>query len=128
MIYTGYFAQVTKYKGKLISIAGRTPDWFNGDKLICFMPKYWFFNQWKKGIIDNDVYTSLFKSEVLDKIQDKDQILQFLSQYKYKDKDVFLLCYEKPVKFCHRHIVGKWISEQLNTLVQEWGYDEYKKL
>ena len=29
-------------------------------------------------------------------------------------KDIILLCYETPEKFCHRHSVAKWLNEKLN--------------
>ena len=37
-------------------------------------------------------------------------------------KDVVMLCYEPAGAFCHRHLAGKWLSEQLGTAVEEWDY------
>ena len=39
----------------------------------------------------------------------------------YKDlgKDAVILCYETSDKFCHRHIVAKWLSESLGINIQE---------
>lgn len=28
-----------------------------------------------------------------------------------KGKDVALVCYETPQKFCHRHLVAKWLED-----------------
>ena len=115
MIYTGYFAQAKKYKGILMSVAGKTPKSFNGIKLRCFMPKFWFFQKWKNGEISNDEYVEIFKKEVLDHIN-KESIKNFLSS----DKDLFLLCYEKSDDFCHRHIVADWIRNELGLDVREY--------
>ena len=27
------------------------------------------------------------------------------------DRDIYLLCYEKPSDFCHRHIVAEWLKQ-----------------
>lgn len=34
--------------------------------------------------------------------------------------DVFLLCYEKPKEFCHRHILAKFLNENFDLDIQEY--------
>lgn len=36
-----------------------------------------------------------------------------------KNKDIALVCYEKPSDFCHRHLVAKWLKENEYN-VEEW--------
>lgn len=118
MIYTGYFAQVNKYDGILASIAIKTPKGFKGVKLRCFMPKFWLLDKFKKGEIDSKEYSRLFELEILAHLEKQNvkNLLKSLS----KNKDLFLLCYEKPENFCHRHIVANWIRNELGLEVKEY--------
>jgi len=34
--------------------------------------------------------------------------------------DVALCCYEKPMDFCHRHILAKWLTKQTGIEVKEF--------
>ena len=35
------------------------------------------------------------------------------------DKDIALVCYEKPGDFCHRHLVAQWLRDA-GYSVEEW--------
>ena len=35
-------------------------------------------------------------------------------------QDIVLLCYEKPGRFCHRHILAEWIKEKTGEEVEEY--------
>lgn len=41
--------------------------------------------------------------------------------YEELGHDAVLLCWEKPGEFCHRHIVSKWLSDNLNITIAELG-------
>lgn len=58
-------------------------------------------------------YTKEYTERVLNKLDPKQVIsdLLFISN----DKPVILMCYESPDKFCHRHIVAKWLSSHIPT-------------
>ena len=38
------------------------------------------------------------------------------------EKDVALLCYEKPNDFCHRHLVAEWLKKEAGFEVKEFGW------
>lgn len=117
MIYTGYFAKAKMYEAEglqPISIAGKA-DFFKGPKFPSFAPRYEVFRDWKKGIISDMEYTSKFRRH-LDSL-DKEAVKRFLTSF---DKDIVLLCFEKPGDFCHRHIVADWIEENLGLCVEEY--------
>lgn len=119
MIYTGYYAKLKKYeeKGLLpISIAGKAPQFYTGVQYKKFAPSWDIFSKWKSGEISNGQYTERFKKEVLGKL-DKAQIKSYLNSF---ENDIILLCYEKSGDFCHRHIVAKWIEDELGLKVQEY--------
>ena len=36
------------------------------------------------------------------------------------DSNVYLLCYETPEKFCHRHMLAAWLNFSINADIKEW--------
>lgn len=115
-IFTGYFAKYKKYVelGLFpISISGKCPDWYDGQQYKKLAPKYWFFKEYKDGKIDEKGYTEHFKKEVLEPLNPLDvyrDFKEFIEKYDNLFKNVILLCYEKPEKFCHRHLVANWFN------------------
>ena len=109
MIYTGYFAKLKSLPEDVvpISICGKAPDWYEGLQYKKLAPKYDFFMKWKETG-DNDYYIKCFNEQVLNKL-DVDTVLSELVKLS-NGKDVVLLCYETPDKFCHRHLVTKWLN------------------
>lgn len=122
-IATGYFAKAKQYAEKgyaLVSIAKVAP-WFlpKGLKVYsfdCIAPT--------KGILAlkdaPDKYTLLYKQEILSKLSPVQTFrsLNLIAQREKTDK-VILLCYESPEKFCHRHLVADWLTDNLGIKVEE---------
>lgn len=110
MIYTSYFAKLRNISPAIvpISICGKPPAAYHGKQLKMLAPKWSFFKIWKETH-DNDFYIRHYHEEVLNKLDAKKMaaMLRSISN----DKDVVLLCYEKPGDFCHRHLVAKWFRE-----------------
>ena len=109
MIYTSYFAQLKNIPDNIVPITncGKAPDWYTGIQYKKLAPKYDFFVKWKQNN-DNNYYIKCFIEQVLSKLNAKD-----VEQELYKlsnNKDVVLICYEKPENFCHRHIVSAWLN------------------
>ena len=118
-IYTSYYANLRNLAMDIIpiSIAGRAPDWYYGLEYKKLAPKRYFFNIWKENG-DNDYYIRHFKKEVLD-LLDARQVVSDLIKLS-GGKDIALLCYETPDKFCHRHLVADWLTEN------DYYVDEFK--
>lgn len=110
MIYTSYFAKVSKLPANIcaISIAGNPPKGWGGAQYKVLAPKYEFFIKWKENH-DNDYYIEHFNEEVL-KPLNAEKVVKILKQIA-GSKDICLCCYEKPEDFCHRHLVAKWLNE-----------------
>lgn len=124
MIWTSYFGNVknlvTRYPDiVLISISGKTPEWFIGQKnciqLKKLAPKYSWWKEW------HDTFESNLESEDSKMWYEKKYVDTVLSSVDAKEveaemmnasngKDVCLLCYETPEKFCHRHLVSAWLN------------------
>lgn len=122
MIYTSYFAKLSKLPANItpIAICGKLPEWYKGIQYKKLAPKWSFFSVWKETH-DNDYYVEHFCKEVLYPLNADDVIkdLYELAE-KSQDEDIVLICYERPGDFCHRHLVANWLRNQ--------GYpvEEYK--
>ena len=123
MIYTTYFGKCAALKkirpnAALVSIAGWTPDWFTksgGLQYKKLAPKYTWWKEWH-DTFEHDLeseesktwYTEKYNSTVLSAL---DPHLVKCDLYNLANKrDVFILCYETPEKFCHRHLVADWLK------------------
>ena len=116
MIYTSYFAKLKALPDNVIpvSICGKAPEWYKGLQYKKVAPKYGFFMEWKQNH-DNDYYIKCFKEQVLDTL-DVSTVVADLKRIvgtveNGEDKDIALICYEKPSDFCHRHLVAEWLKQ-----------------
>lgn len=107
---TSYFAKASEYP-TAISIAGRAPEGFRGRQYKKLAPKVWFFKKYKEDG-DEACYTEHYYAEVLNKF-DAREIFEELGE------DAILLCWEAPGKFCHRHLIAKWLMEELGVEIRE---------
>ena len=122
MIYTSYFAKLSKLPANItpIAICGKSPEWYKGIQYKKLAPKWSFFSIWKETH-DNEYYIKHFNEEVLNPLNANDVINELYSLAgKNQDADIVLICYEKPGDFCHRHLVADWLTSN--------GYpvEEYK--
>ncbi len=122
MIYTSYFGNIKKIQAKmpqlvLVSIAGKTPDWFDGKKLTRLAPHYDWWKEWKDTYCDQNgiatsagytFYTQKYYETVLSEVE-QEEIAAELKRLA-DGKDVCLLCYETPENFCHRQLVAEWLN------------------
>lgn len=111
MIYTSYFAQLKKIRnanGYAVSIAKWNPKWYTGDSCVWFQPSASLLTHYKEGTVNEEEYRKQF----LDNLSSIDPapIIDDLKD-RAAGRDIYLLCYEKPSDFCHRHIVAEWLKE-----------------
>ena len=108
-IYTSYFANLRNLPSDVypISIARKTPKWFTGLSIKVLAPSFRLLNQYHSDG-DTDRYTKDYNDEVLTFLY-APKLVQFLN-VRSGGKDVVLLCYEAPDKFCHRHLVSDWLN------------------
>ena len=129
MIYTSYFGNVKKILEEvpdagLISIAGKAPDWFKGEKFKLLMPHYGWLREWHDTFewsLDSkesrEWYIDKYNKTVLSSLDPLPtaRALKELADW----KSTFILCYETPEKFCHRHIVAEWFNNY-SIPCEEW--------
>lgn len=129
MIYTSYFGNISKVLASVpdasfVSIAGKTPEWFAGKKFKPLMPHYGWWREWHEKFADDlgsiesrAWYTTKYMKTVLSSLEPLNVARQLKDLASWKP--TFILCYETPEKFCHRHIVAKWLSDA-RIECEEW--------
>ena len=108
---TSYFA---KYRGEQgISIASKSPPGFKGKKFPELFPPIRIVINYKAGKITESQYTEVYKREILKKLNPAAVFAEL-------GPDAVLLCWEGSDKFCHRHIVAKWLKLSIGEEVYEF--------
>ena len=107
---TSYYAKSAK-DPNAVSIALSTPSWYKGREYKVLAPTYGMLSDYKKTG-DEVFYTSRYRNEIL-RILDPERVWRELGE------NAVLLCYEKSGKFCHRHLVSKWLSDSLGIVIEE---------
>lgn len=109
MIYTSYYGRIKRIPsdGFCVSIARFKPDWYNGYECTALAPSSDLLNRYKNGETSKEEYVKEFNKYLNTKnpVAFTNMVLNMS-----KGKDVFLLCYERPVEFCHRHLVRDWLN------------------
>ncbi len=108
---TSYFGK-SKDNPNAISIARITPRWFRGKIYIDLAPSFDLIRKYKKGIINEERYSFLYKKDILGNL-DPDKVLNDLGE------NAVLLCYETSDKFCHRHLVAEWLMKYCDIVIEE---------
>lgn len=122
-IATGYFARAKDYADDgyvLVSIAKVAP-WFIPKDLKLHSLSVLAPTDEMLALKDRtSEYEKRYKEEILSHLP-LIEIFETLSRIASKEAldKVVLLCYESPEKFCHRHIVAKWIEDGLGKVVSE---------
>ena len=114
-VYTSYFANIKKLdkdKYTFVSISRFFPYYMRGlgiKEYLKLAPPADLLMRTNSGVIDEEQYTIEF-NEHLDTLEPENVIadLVFIDE---DEKDVVLLCYEARDKFCHRHLVSKWLTD-----------------
>lgn len=111
MYYTSYFANIKnidKTKYQLVSISNQKPA-FCDDSVLDWS----FLGPWKQllldyktDMIDEKEYIRLYK-ENLEAMWSGIEKWFIINE----NKNIVMLCYEGPDKFCHRHILADFLKE-----------------
>ena len=110
MIYTSYFANLRNLPGNvaIISICAKPPNWYKGLAYKKLAPPYDVLMKYK-GDGNEEDYIREFQKRVLSRLN-PDEVVRELHALTNKP-NIALLCYERPEKFCHRHLVADWLND-----------------
>ena len=115
---TSYFSKVAKdplLLQRSVAICLRPPDWLPNirvyDKLA---PDGNLLYNYKNKFITKEEYTTIFCRDILDFL-DPQEVFSELGD------DSILCCWEsnKTNMFCHRHLVARWLEQNLGIIVKE---------
>ena len=139
MIYTTYFANLKNLDKAVscpISICAKAPNDYYGLQYKQLSPSYELLMHWKQHH-DSNYYEYMFYNFMLFPMNPYDVLEDFRrminNRYQigieYDEQwwekvpfDIYLVCYERPDDFCHRHLVANWLGEY-NIKVREAGQD-----
>lgn len=114
-IYTSYWGKLKalgNHEIQPIGISRYQPKWYKGGTHFKMLSP-----TSNLLMLDEDEYVPKFE-EILSKLNAK-EIYSTLKQISKKDA-IALICYERPEDFCHRHLVAKWLSKELDIEITEW--------
>lgn len=123
VIATGYFAKAKEYAANgyaLVSIA-RVAPWFLAKTLRVYPCDCLAPTDDILALRDKPVeYEPRYRQDVLAKI-DCARLQRKLEMIAHQEQTgkLVLLCYERPEKFCHRHIVAEWLESNFGGKVEE---------
>lgn len=108
-VFTSYFAKAIQIPSNIIPIAISIyqPAGTRMLKYPQLAPTRSILTAWKQNE-DQNQYVRDFNLQVLAEL-DPQQVYEDLKVMS-QGKDVALICYEGPSKFCHRHLVAKWLE------------------
>ena len=121
MLYTSYFANIRNLPASIerISIAHWPPRWQKRDVSLEYRklaPPSDVLEKYKRDG-DEEYYIREFQRCVLGRLNPGEVVREL---HALTDKPhIALLCYEKPGKFCHRHLVAEWLREH-EIACYEW--------
>ncbi len=127
-IYTGYFAHTKNYEAAglvPVSISRWSPKWYEGIKEPALAPPEELLRRYKSDNPPSDKEYEEAYIRQLSVLKVKDAL------YRIKDatgnRDVVLMCYEKPGDLCHRHMLSEYIKQHLRVWVEEFDVQKYKE-
>lgn len=101
---TSYFAKCKNHPNAVVITSGK-PWWFKGKHYAKLGPPMQLVKGYKSGEINEGEYTIVYLKCIKDRNLTQEEVLRDLSN------DAILVCYEGKDKFCHRHLVAKWLRE-----------------
>jgi len=106
-VYSSYYTRGCKIvpDWRLVSISIGIPENFKGEICRELNPPDFLLRGYKNGAIDEKEYEEIYQQQILSKLDP----LEIYNKLKGK----VILCYCGKDKFCHRHLVLKWLGENL---------------
>lgn len=117
MFVTSYFANHRKLKEAgflIVSIARYTPPGVLYN-LRAFAPEKDLLLRRKQGLVSDEEYTKSYLEQL--NSLDRKEVVDLLESIPGK---VALCCYCGKDKFCHRHILSKWLKDNFNIEINEF--------
>lgn len=112
-LHTSYYAKSGK-DGKAVAISLVYPSFFRRRWYPQLAPTYPILSAYKEGKINEEEYELLY----LDLLENERKLTPQGVADSLPEGSI-LICYESPGKFCHRHIVARWLEQGADVKVTE---------
>lgn len=119
-IYTSNYARKGTDPNAFATSVG-LPNWYLGKRIKDVAPTWDLVRGFKTGIVSESQYMDAYLHLLQLRNVDPHELIESLPN------NAFLLCYESPTEFCHRHILGAWIQYNTNVPVVEWKNEKEQK-
>ncbi len=112
-IYTSYYGnrELNPQQQYLVQVSNSAPAGFKVNEIFQDVIPDWntIVKPYKDRRLSDKLYTAFYEQQLNKR---RLQIFHQLEEiYKRaQGKDIVLLCYETPGKFCHRHILAEWLK------------------
>lgn len=113
-MFTSYFGNISKIENP-VSISSRNPEWFSGNWYKKLAPNGKLIGAYIRGEIGKKEYIPIY-NEQLNKLDPREIYLEIIDLF---GENATLCCYEPPNKFCHRHLVAKWLHDSIGVKIKE---------
>ena len=126
MLYTSYYGNPHLDQNKVfpVQVSNSVPKGFPIKYVLKEVIPSWkdIVEPYKENLLSEVEYTVKYK-----KMLDSQEFIIRIMLEEIKEKaltlglqDIVLLCYEKPGRFCHRHILAEWIKEKAGEEIEEY--------
>lgn len=117
-IYTSYFGNARNFPARTvpIGITRYKPAYWDGINIEDLAPSTNLLKKYKNKEIDEFIFEILYIEELKERGYDNPEKLKRVFQNLTSLYNVVLCCYEKPGEFCHRHVLAKWLGEDIIEL------------
>ena len=113
-LYTSHYDNYGKAPTP-IAISVGVPKFFEGRIYARLAPTWKLENAYQNGEIDEQAYTDAYLRLLAQRSLTPASVIRDLPFH------ATLMCWEKPYRFCHRHIVAKWIQRATGIVIKEYG-------
>jgi hypothetical protein len=111
-LYTSNYARNSE-NPMAYGISCTIPTWYSGKRLSIIAPTWNIVGASKDGMINEEEYASLYYDLLQERGVTPRSIVDALPD------GAIMLCYERPLDFCHRRLIADWIERETNTPVME---------
>ena len=115
-IYTSNYAR-KGHDPLAIAISRTPPAWFHNLHLPQLAPTWDMIMSMKDGRMSQNQ----FDKQYIDLLENQHINLNvLLDKFDSGPEHTYLLCYETPTDFCHRHLFSSWIEQKTGVIISEW--------
>lgn len=126
-LHTSYYGNPFLDRNKIYSvrISNTAPGGYPIDHILQEVIPFWdtIVGPFKDGKITEKEFAIRYRRMLDSRESNIKMMLETLKRNarSLEREDMVFLCYEKPGRFCHRHVLAEWLEERLGETVEEYN-------